>query len=76
MFYCHFGSLYSYSGGRTAADIVAFVTAQAGVKVKAAKKEVSHVVDLNPSNFNDIVLDTNKNVLIEFYAPCKLVCSL
>ncbi|XP_064398536.1 uncharacterized protein LOC135345112 [Halichondria panicea] len=58
-----------YSGGRTAADIIAFVTAQAGVKVQGTKKEISHVVDLNPSNFNDIVLDTNKNVLVEFYAP-------
>ena len=31
------------------------------------------VVELNPSNFNHIVMDQSKNVLVEFYAPCKFV---
>ncbi|XP_041378697.1 protein disulfide-isomerase like 2-1-like [Gigantopelta aegis] len=33
------------------------------------KKDASNVVDLNPSNFDSIVMDTNKDVLVEFYAP-------
>ena len=35
------------------------------------KKAVSHVVDLDPSNFDAVVLDSKKDVLVEFYAPCK-----
>jgi protein disulfide-isomerase A6 len=33
------------------------------------KKAPSAVVDLDPSNFDRIVMDTNKDVLVEFYAP-------
>ncbi len=62
----------SYTGGRSAEDITAFVTAEAGVNVKV-KKEISHVVELSPSNFDEIVLDSNKNVLVEFFAPCESV---
>ena len=29
------------------------------------------VVDLDSSNFDSIVLDKTKDVLVEFYAPCK-----
>ena len=35
------------------------------------KKDPSHVVELDPSNFDKIVMDTNKDVLVEFYAPCE-----
>jgi len=35
------------------------------------KKAPSYVVDLNPDNFNAIVKDPSKNVLVEFYAPCE-----
>lgn len=37
------------------------------------KKPPSFVVDLNGENFDTIVKDPAKNVLVEFYAPCKLV---
>ena len=29
------------------------------------------MIDLDDSNFDSIVMDTNKDVLVEFYAPCK-----
>jgi thiol-disulfide isomerase/thioredoxin len=33
------------------------------------KKEASNVVDLTPSNFDSVVMDSQKDVLVEFYAP-------
>ncbi len=64
-----------YNGGRTAADIVDFVSREAGVK-GAIKKAASSVVVLTSTNFDKIV-DGSKNVLVEFYAPwcghCKTV---
>ena len=38
---------------------------------KAALVTKTDVVDLDASNFNSIVLDKTKDVLVEFYAPCK-----
>ena len=35
------------------------------------KKAPSFVVDLNTDNFDAIVKDPTKNVLVEFYAPCE-----
>ena len=35
------------------------------------KKAVSFVVDLDQNNFDAVVKDPAKNVLVEFYAPCK-----
>jgi protein disulfide-isomerase-like protein len=58
----------SYSGGRTADDIISFINQKAGVTGKI-KKAPSKVVDLNDNNFDAIVLDSNKNVFVEFYAP-------
>jgi protein disulfide-isomerase A6 len=58
----------TYSGGRTAADIVDFVNSKAGTnaRISAAK---THVVDLDSSNFDAIAMDPTKDVLVEFYAP-------
>ena len=66
----YYFSISSYNGGRSADDIINFINSKADTRGKM-KKEVSHVVDLNPSNFDNIVLDTEKNVLVEFYAPCE-----
>jgi len=58
----------SYSGGRTANDIIDWVNKRtgAGAKIKTAP---TAVVVLTPDNFDSIVKDENKNVLVEFYAP-------
>ena len=57
-----------YTGGRTADDIIAYIGERTGTKSKIAKT-ASNVVDLTPSNFDSIVGDGNKDVLVEFYAP-------
>ena len=38
-------------------------------RVKAAPP--SSVVDLTPSNFDKLAIDNDKNVLVEFFAPCE-----
>jgi len=58
----------SYEGGRSADDIIKFVNEKAGTNGKI-KKASSDVVDLDDVNFDSIVLDSTKNVLVEFYAP-------
>ncbi|KAI6654100.1 Protein disulfide isomerase-like 2-1 [Oopsacas minuta] len=57
-----------YTGGRTADDIIAYVGERTGSKSKITKP-ISSVIDLTPSNFDMIVQDVNKDVLVEFYAP-------
>jgi protein disulfide-isomerase A6 len=58
----------SYEGGRTADDIVSWINNKAGTKARV-KKAPSFVVDLDEANFDKIVLDSSKDVLVEFYAP-------
>jgi len=58
----------AYEGGRSADDIVNFINEKAGTKGRV-KKAVSNVVDLNSDNFDSIVMDSSKDVLVEFYAP-------
>jgi len=58
----------NYEGGRSADDIVTFINNKAGTKGRV-KKAASFVVDLDESNFDKIVMDTSKDVLVEFYAP-------
>jgi len=57
-----------YNGGRTAEDIVSFVNGKAGTNARV-RKAPSYVVDLNPTNFEKFVLNDNKHVFVEFYAP-------
>jgi len=58
-----------YNGGRSIEDITTFIENKAGVKSKAPKKPASAVIILTPSNFDEIVNDATKDVLVEFYAP-------
>ncbi|KAI9595310.1 thioredoxin-like protein [Syncephalis fuscata] len=53
---------YNYCIARQVANI------NLGVKSKV-KKTPSHVVTLTAANFDEIVMDRTKNVLVEFYAP-------
>lgn len=57
-----------YSGGRTAESLVEFVNNEAGTHVKLSVAP-SDVVVLTPENFDSVVLDESKDVLVEFYAP-------
>jgi protein disulfide-isomerase A6 len=57
-----------YNSGRSAEDLANFMNEKAGSKIRIPK-EPSFVVDLTPSNYDQIVMDSNKDVLVEFYAP-------
>jgi protein disulfide-isomerase-like protein len=57
-----------FNGAREANDIIEFINQEAGTKVKVAKA-VSAVVVLTPDNFDSVVLDSTKDVFVEFYAP-------
>lgn len=57
-----------YSGGRTTDALLEFVNNEAGTKGKVTTAP-SEVVILTPANFDKIVLDPSKDVLVEFFAP-------
>ncbi len=57
-----------YSGGRKADDIVEFINGAAGTSARV-KAVPTAVTVLTPANFDEVVLDTTKDVLVEFYAP-------
>jgi len=57
-----------YSGGREAADIIDFVNKEAGTRARISKP-ASAVTILTPLNFESVVLDSTKDVFVEFYAP-------
>jgi len=57
-----------YEAGRTADDIINYVNEKAGTRARV-KKAASAVVELNENNFDKIVKDSSKDVLVEFYAP-------
>eukprot|EP01083_Nonionella_stella_P055770 147012_1 len=58
----------TYSGARKAADLLKFINEKVGTNYKI-KEAPSFVKVLDDSNFESIVLDETKNVLVEFYAP-------
>lgn len=57
-----------YNGGRTTDALLEFVNNEAGTKGKVSTPP-SEVVVLDSTNFDKIVMDTTKDVLVEFYAP-------
>eukprot|EP01018_Ginkgo_biloba_P028381 Gb_00896 [translate_table: standard] len=57
-----------YNGARTAEALAEFVNAEEGTRVKVAAVPYDVVV-LTSENFDSIVLDESKDVLVEFYAP-------
>jgi len=57
-----------YESGRTAEEIISFINDKAGTNARI-KSAPSDVVVLTDSNFEKIVLDGSKDVLVEFYAP-------
>ncbi|EFA84124.1 SNF2-related domain-containing protein [Heterostelium album PN500] len=57
-----------YNGMRSIEEIVTFVNNAAGTNVRV-KKAPSNVIDLTPENFDAEVLNKDKDVLVEFYAP-------
>jgi len=58
----------SYDGGRTANDIIEYINRRAGTNGKV-KSAATAVTVLTPDNFDAIVKDESKDVLVEFYAP-------
>ncbi|KZV19473.1 protein disulfide-isomerase like 2-1 [Dorcoceras hygrometricum] len=57
-----------YEGARNAEALTEYVNGEGGTNVKIASIP-SSVVVLTSDNFNEIVLDEKKDVLVEFYAP-------
>jgi len=57
-----------YEGGRSIDELVTFINNKVGLNARV-KKAPSAVVDLDSSNFDSIALNTDKDVLVEFYAP-------
>ncbi|PKU78439.1 protein disulfide isomerase-like 2-2 [Dendrobium catenatum] len=68
-----------YEGPRTAEALIEFVNNEGGTNVKIASVP-SSVVILTPENFDQVVHDSNKDVLVEFYAPwcghCKMLAPI
>jgi protein disulfide-isomerase A6 len=57
-----------YEGGRSLEDLSEFITKHTGIKTSIIK-EPSSVVQLNEQNFDEIVMQPEKHVLVKFYAP-------
>ena len=57
-----------YDGGRTADSIVLWVNNKVGTS-KKVKKPPTLVTELTSENFDTIVMDNSKHVLVEFFAP-------
>jgi len=58
----------AYNGGRTANDFIDFLNKKIGANAKV-KGTPTAVTVLTDDNFDSIVQDPNKHVLVEFYAP-------
>jgi len=57
-----------YNSGRDLESFSSFLYDKTGVRARIAKKE-EYAVSLTDRNFDEIVMDPTKHVLVEFYAP-------
>jgi len=57
-----------YSNERVLEDFISFINEMTGL-VGNPKKIPSFVVDLEDSNFDEVLSDPTKHVMVEFYAP-------
>jgi len=62
------GVAEDYQGGRSVDDFVEFLNKKTNARLRVSKAP-SYVVDLSPANFDTIVMDSTKDVLVEFFAP-------
>eukprot|EP00002_Diphylleia_rotans_P009069 TRINITY_DN1907_c0_g1_i1.p1 TRINITY_DN1907_c0_g1~~TRINITY_DN1907_c0_g1_i1.p1 ORF type:complete len:370 (+),score=101.84 TRINITY_DN1907_c0_g1_i1:49-1158(+) len=58
-----------YQGDRSPEALLKYVNERAGTSVRFRPGPPSAVTTLTAANFEKIVKDTNKNVLVEFFAP-------
>ncbi|EFC50182.1 predicted protein [Naegleria gruberi] len=58
-----------YNSGRTVEAMVDFINQKEPSSRLRIAKEPTFVEDLSPQTFDKIVLDSEKNVLVKFYAP-------
>lgn len=66
-----------YESGRDLEALQAFVKEKvSGLKLKAKREAPSNVIVLSDANFDKIVHDEKKDVLVEFYAVCSRGLSL
>lgn len=57
-----------YGGGRTADTIASWINQKIGTN-KKVKKAPSAVTELSVDNFDKVVTESSKHVMVEFYAP-------
>lgn len=62
-------SAEKYSGGRDLQSLAKFVSGKSGVRGKVVDAS-GYVLELTSSNFDRVTSDPNKNVLVDFFAPC------
>lgn len=59
-----------YNGGRDVASLSQFINSKTGLQGTAKEADGADVVSLNSSNFDRVVSNPSKNVLVKFFAPC------
>jgi protein disulfide-isomerase A6 len=63
------GTNEPYDGGRDLDALVSFITSKTGVKSSIKPPPPPDTLILNAHTFNNVVLDSSKNVLVSFTAP-------
>ncbi|KAG8830894.1 hypothetical protein FRC17_004109 [Serendipita sp. 399] len=58
-----------YNGGRELDDLAAFVTKKSGVRSNIRPPPPSAVISADVDNFREVVMNSNKDVLVAFTAP-------